>query len=625
VNRLVLAGALVVAGVAGAEAQISPGPLSRFHQSLEGARNCSSCHGPKGVTRELCLTCHTALARRIDARRGLHAREEYRVGCERCHVEHQGRGFELVFWGKAGRAGFDHAHTGFPLQGRHAALGCESCHGPRRIRDRSGLANGGVNLARTFLGLVAACSSCHADPHKDQFAPRGCTDCHEQDRWKPPARFDHGQTAFPLTGAHEHAACASCHKPRAEGAARFKGTPHQSCASCHRDPHAGRMGPTCATCHSTAAWSRIDAGRFDHGKTRFPLTGRHEKVACADCHTRGPGGMKFQGTSFASCASCHEDPHAGRLGANCAGCHTTADFDRIQPGQFDHSRTGYPLEGKHADAECDSCHRPGRPGPLRHARCTDCHEDRHMGQLAGRADGGRCESCHDVGGFQPPRFSVEDHARTRMPLAGAHLAVACDACHREVPLERLQAIGVRPPAASPPRTEQLRFASTACSECHADPHRGRTGRYGRCESCHLPEAWAAVRFDHARAGFPLAGRHAQVPCRSCHPGEGGALAFTARAKVCDGCHRDPHEGQFARRFGKDGRTDCAACHDPASWQTMRFDHDRETSFPLEGAHRAVPCVQCHLREIDGRRIMKFTGLGRACSACHAADVGKPSR
>lgn len=620
-----LAGALVLGCAAAAQAQISPGPLSRFHEKLEGARNCRSCHGARGVTRELCLNCHTALARRTEAGKGLHAREEYRVGCERCHVEHQGRGFELVFWGKDGRESFDHAQTGFPLQGRHASVGCESCHTARRIRDRAGLAKGGVNLARTFMGLSPTCASCHTDPHAGQFAPRQCTDCHEMTGWKPPARFDHDETAFPLSGAHEKLACSGCHRPGPRGVVRFKGTPHQTCASCHRDPHAGRMGTACASCHSTAGWHRIDPGRFDHDKTRFPLTGRHEKVACAGCHARGGGPMKFQGTPFATCASCHRDPHGGRLGNACATCHITAGFERIQAGQFDHDRTGFPLRGEHAEVQCDACHRPGRPRPLQHARCTDCHQDRHAGQLASRPDGGRCESCHDVTGFKPPRFSPDDHARTRMPLTGAHLAVACDACHREVPVERLRAVGVRPPPGSPPRTEQMRFASTACSECHEDPHRGRTARFGTCDTCHATVAWAAVRFDHARTRFPLVGAHGQVPCRSCHAGEGGTLAFSGRPILCDACHKDPHGGQFARRFGRDGRTDCAVCHQPTAWASLRFDHDRHTTFPLTGAHRSVPCAQCHRQVAGGRTIMRYSGLGRTCSACHGADGAVPSR
>ncbi len=606
-TRALLALLLALLPAAAARAQISPGPLSRFHESLEGARNCRSCHATEGVTRELCLTCHTALGQRIAAAEGLHAKSAYRVGCERCHVEHQGRAFELVFWGQDGRAAFDHAQTGFALEGRHAALGCESCHQASHVRDRAGLAKGGVNLKRTFLGLSPRCDSCHADPHQKQFAPRGCTDCHDPRQWKP-AKLDHDRTAFPLTGAHQAVACASCHRPAAKGAVRFKGTPHQTCASCHADPHAGRMGARCDTCHTTAGWTRIEPGRFDHSRTRFPLTGRHEKVSCDSCHRR-EGRTRFAGTPFQTCASCHTDPHAGRLGAACATCHGTAGWQRVQAGAFDHGRTRFPLRGRHAGVACESCHRPGRPRAMAHAACTDCHADRHAGQLADRPDRGRCESCHDVSGWKPARFSVEDHAKTRQPLTGAHLAVPCDACHREVATASLP--GVRPPPGSPARTERFDFGSTACTECHADPHRGRTATLGTCDGCHATSAWSAVTFDHAHTAFPLAGAHQATPCRACHPGPAGGLAFQGRPRACEGCHKDAHEGRLG--------PDCARCHAPTSWKQARFDHDTETSFPLLGAHRSVPCAGCHLKVTDGRPGLRYSGIGKACSDCHGAD------
>jgi hypothetical protein len=573
------------------------------------------------VTPQLCLTCHTALGQRIAAGAGLHAGAGYRA-CERCHVEHQGRGFELVFWGKEGRAAFDHAQTGFRLQGRHARLACDSCHNARRIRDPAAVARGGANLGRTFLGLASACASCHTDPHRGQFAPRGCTDCHGQDQWKPPARFDHAHTDFPLTGRHEAVACARCHPSAPGGGQKFHAVAHETCATCHRDPHGGRLGPQCASCHTTEGWSRIEQGRFDHGRTRFPLTGRHQRVACARCHAaQAGGGLRFQGTPFQTCTACHKDPHAGRLGAQCATCHSPEGWERVEKGRFDHDRTGYPLRGRHASVACSSCHSPGRPRAMPHARCTDCHADRHAGQLARRPDGGRCESCHDVDGFEPARFTIDDHGRTSYPLTGAHLAVACDACHQQVPLERLRALGFGRGEGPPQRTEQFRFASTRCSECHQDPHRGATTRLGTCDTCHRTEAWAAVAFDHARTRFPLEEGHARVACRSCHPGTGGALAFAGRGAACAGCHKDPHAGQFARN----GRTDCARCHTAAGWARFRFDHDRETSFPLVGAHRNVTCAGCHLRHTPAGRVMRYSGLGKACADCHGAPEAPPRR
>jgi hypothetical protein len=541
---LVLAAALAPAAAA---AQVSPGELSRFHQALEGIRNCQACHEPaRGVTAARCLTCHTALALRIDAGQGLHARPDHR-SCERCHVEHQGRGFELVFWGRGGRPAFDHALTGFVLRGAHGALRCEACHQPGRITDPGALSRGGANLARTFLGLRASCGSCHADPHRGQFGERTCTSCHGEAAWTPPSGFDHAHTGFPLAGGHARLACARCHTRRADGVVAFAGI-SPSCSSCHRDPHEGRFGGTCADCHGLQDWRQVRRGRIDHERTRFPLTGRHRSVACAGCHaTRAAGAMRFRGTPFATCADCHRDPHAGRLGARCEDCHDTGGWGRAASRGFDHDLTRFPLRGGHAALGCASCHRGGRLTPA-HERCTDCHADRHAGQLARREDGGRCEACHDVAGWEAVHFSVDDHARTSYPLAGAHRAVPCDACHREVPIETIRALGFAKGAA-PPRTEQLRFASTACAECH----------------------------------------------------------------------RDPHAGQFARG----GRTDCARCHRTTAWTDVAFDHDRETRFPLVGAHRAVPCAGCHRRHTGAGAVVRYSGLGTACTDCHGAPVAKP--
>jgi hypothetical protein len=217
-----------------------------------------------------------------------------------------------------------------------------------------------------------------------------------------------------------------------------------------------------------------------------------------------------------------------------------------------------------------------------------------------------------VHGFEPARFTVEDHARTRAPLTGAHLAVPCDACHREVDARTLRALGF--PGARED-TEQLRFPSLHCGACHADPHRGSAERWASCDGCHRTAAWAEVAFDHGRAGFPLEGAHARTPCRACHPAAGGTLALSARPTSCAGCHADPHAGQFARA----GVTDCARCHRPDSWRQLRFDHDRDTSFPLQGAHRTVACAGCHRRQTGRGPEMRYSGIGKSCSDCHGAQ------
>src|SRR3984957_10582244 len=68
----VLVGLLL--GASGTRAQISPGPLSKAHQSLEGSTQCNTCHqfGTSSPTFK-CLECHKEIADRLTAKKGYHA------------------------------------------------------------------------------------------------------------------------------------------------------------------------------------------------------------------------------------------------------------------------------------------------------------------------------------------------------------------------------------------------------------------------------------------------------------------------------------------------------------------------------------------------------------------------
>jgi hypothetical protein len=558
-----------------AEAQISPGRLARGHAPLEGSGRCFDCHvRGEGPSPEKCLACHTLLRERVEAKRGLHARPEY-ADCKTCHIDHQGADFDLVYWGKEGRATFDHALTGHPLEGRHRALACESCHTARFNRHRDRLAAGKAS-ERTFLGLDTACASCHEDAHRGtRFASRECTSCHTPERWKPVARFDHAVTGFPLSGRHASAACEKCHRgeapplpvPTSTGVRRvLRATPGRDCANCHDDVHAGKLGANCASCHGTASW-------------------------------RGEGGRR-------------------------AG------------GAFDHDRTGYRLEGRHQSVACARCHPSGRSLRVRHERCTDCHADHHLGQFARRADQGRCESCHDLRGFAPARFTLEDHLKSGYPLEGAHRAVPCDACHRRLSAPSLPAggvrlVGTRGSAPSPDGRAPtvFRFAGTRCADCHADPHRGEVDRRlpkGGCEQCHGVEAWSALTFDHARTRFPLTGGHDRRACGECHPRvDKGTprerVRLTGLSLECASCHRDPHAGQFATASGP---VACDRCHTTTDVRASRFDHNRDSAYPLDGAHAKVRCGACHPTEARaGARVVRYKPLGRACKDCHLSEKG----
>ena len=57
-------------------------------------------------------------------------------------------------------------------------------------------------------------------------------------------------------------------------------------------------------------------------------------------------------------------------------------------------------------------------------------------------------------------------------------------------------------------------------------------------------------------------------------------------------------------------TQCAACHSPAGWQRVTFDHLARSGFALEGRHQALRCSGCHASQ-------DFSApLPRACTGCH---------
>jgi len=529
---------LLLAGAAGpAWAQISPGPLARPHERLEGSANCLKCHDRQGVAPEKCLACHTLLADRIASGQGLHARSDYR-DCKRCHVDHQGREFELVFWGDRGRDRFDHGLAGWPLEGKHGRVACDDCHRKHARRTAAQLAAGGA-APDTLLGLETACKACHEDEHRGQFGKRDCAACHTAKAWKPATGFDHGRAAFPLEGRHADVRCDACHtrEPGEHGTRRYVGIAFGDCSSCHKDPHRGRFGPTCASCHAGGTWvPRLRAG-FDHDRTRYPLRGRHRAVACEGCHRAGRSYRLPHG----SCTDCHADAHQGQLAARadhgrCESCHDVNGFVPARFGPEEHAQTAYPLIGAHLAVPCDACHtrRTHRGSKsmrfrLPSTRCADCHDDRHRGELDRYAKVEGCEGCHVVASWRQTRF---DHSRARFALDGAHARVACARCHPTVD------------EGTPRERPRLSGVPSACQGCHRDPHAGQLTRAGLrspCERCHTASDWKATRFDHSRdSAYALDGAHRRVPCAGCHKTEIRASAVVVRYRPlgtrCKDCH-----------------------------------------------------------------------------------------
>ncbi len=371
---------------------------------------------------------------------------------------------------------------------------------------------------------VATCQDCHRQmdaaymtAHVADFG-EACLGCHDGvDRYSR-KRFDHNALSFALDGEHTDLACSKCHAGAASPG-DLQAT-KSGCVDCHRadDAHKGQFGTDCAGCHNTAAWP--DA-TFDHAKTAFPLTGKHEGVKCQDCHRDG----RFKGTS-AQCVDCHraDDAHKGQFGTDCAGCHNTSAWP---DATFDHAKTAFPLTGKHQGVKCQDCHRDGQFKGTS-SQCVDCHraDDAHKGQF-----GTDCAGCHNTAAWPDATF---DHAKTAFPLTGKHQGVKCQDCHRD---------------------GQFKGTPQQCAACHEDPvfHRGAFGT--QCQDCHTTARWQPATFNQ-RHTFPIDhGEGGASSCRTCHPD-------AVKAYTCYGCHEHTPAETIARHAEEvqGDITDCVRCH-----------------------------------------------------------------
>ena len=535
---LVVGSLMAVAAISGAlmprptGAQfLSPGKLASGHSEIDGDANCSECHSTgKRIDTNACLGCHDDLGSQIRKQAGLHGREYRGEDCGGCHVEHLGRNARLVRWPGGARERFDHRQSGWPLKGAHSSPRCEDCHD---VRNRRGNA--------TFLGLKTDCVSCHEDPHQGTFGGEECTSCHNETDWSQVDNVRKNHPGLSLAAGHAKTKCEACHD---EGnvAAPSVGS---ECVACHAQVHQAKFGDRCENCHASIRWTGLPKkiGLRAHPKTAFPLVGSHQSVACQRCHSpKLPLQRRYRSLKFQDCADCHRDVHRGSLGtADCATCHDEHGFWPTLFTVDQHSRTEFPLRGKHQSVRCTGCHQGKRPRhklELRAQRCIDCHDNPHGDQFAVEMRDGGCTHCHSEQGWESPRI---DHSV--WPLTGAHTETACDSCHTPSKQDRMRGKGAT-----------YSGAPRECGGCHRDVHAGQfrlTSPERVCEACHVTDSFKIDAFKHEElAGYPLEGVHAEVECAACHRKarlRSGARAVSYRLgyRECSDCHANPH----ARRKG----------------------------------------------------------------------------
>jgi hypothetical protein len=389
---------------------------------------------------------------------------------------------------------FEHAKTAFALSEAHRTVACTKCH---------------VN--KVYKGLkFAACTDCHTDPHRQQFAS-ACVTCHAGPTWK--TERSARQDRFPLVGKHAGAQCASCHKqPPMRAKLELPSAP---AATLTRNGEFHRLRGLSR--RPSAAASTTWQGR----SSRSPTARRGPCLLPQGASTGGPRRnrtVSFRGLT----AACASTTDVAGSSARLLGCHGTQDF-----------RVAFR-------------HRAGRSAPASTATSrAKCHgsevsqdrASRSRGEPTYRGLGTACATCL-------PRRHLGSSAQA--PVATASGAkFAASASPREPGSRRWKAIAWSAPTtrASPARFSGNRHRSAVqgrLAECRAclGCALGQLGP--RCETCHTPTAFKLASYTHQGDPEFHTAKHAALQCQSCHKpeegvypgGSGVAVRFAGMTSAC---------------------------------------------------------------------------------------------
>jgi hypothetical protein len=265
---------------------------------------------------------------------------------------------------------------------------------------------------------------------------------------------------------------------------------------------------------------------------------------------------------------------------------------------FNHTQTGFPLTGAHAQADCQTCHLQGMfKGTPR-----------------------QCEVCHTQGSRTASTFKPNNHPQTAMPCnqchvsqiswSGArfdHLGIApgsCAGCHNGVTATGKPSRHIfttsscdtchRTTAWVPAGYNHAGVAPGTCTTCHGVTATGKPGGHVattlECDQCHSTRAWQPAGYNHTSA----------VPgqCTTCHGvtatgKHAGHIPTNPDSLSCDACHRTDQpfsSSTFRHRADQGvGPTGCFTCHNG------NYRSEGARGRPNNGEHpNNDTCEQCHV-------------------------------
>jgi len=417
-----------------------------------------------------------------------------------------------------------------------------------------------------------------------------CAKCHTSESWNvdyKTIKFDHSITDFALEGTHLQTNCTECHTSLVFDDAQT------DCISCHTDMHSSTVGNDCARCHTPESWIVNNIPEL-HEQNGFPLTGSHNSLACAECHTSETN-LRFDRVGN-DCISCHNDDFnntkdpdhiAGNFSKDCSLCHSSFQSEWT-PSTFEHGF--FPLTDGHDIKDCTQCHTNNNFDDTS-SDCVSCHQTDFDNSINPNHTAAGfdtdCKQCHTPSPDWVPVTWDHDF----FPLTLGHDVQDCNACHTTANY-----------------TDQI----ADCVSCHqtdfnntTDPNHVDAGFPTDCITCHTTNPnWTPATFDHNF--FPLTDGHDLPDCKQCH----NTANFSDQIADCVSCHQTNYDNTTSpNHTGAGFDTDCVQCHTPSGWTPSTFDH---SFFPLTLGHDVQDCATCHTTTV-------YADQSADCVSCHQTD------
>ena len=526
---------------------------------------------------------------------------------------------------------FNHMTTGFPLDGRHLNVPCETCH-----------------MNGVFEGTPRKCELCHiqGNPRSAVYMPDTHVPINKPILTPLTSVSPAGASGSVIIHADD---CNHCHttngfdKTTPFPHAEVQPTPSNNCATCHTGIYAIGKTPnhivtmaSCDACHSTLS--------FGGAYATYPLGHIPSAQACSLCHSAG---FSMELTRMV---------HAG-ISGGCIQCHAadaTATAPLVFTMTFGTSNkqpvtltptsqnfhpptssmpTHFPIK-----ESCNACHTtPTAPmlptaaaggfagGVMSHvgitSGCANCHQDgsgpfigvttlvtmsskgAHIPIPAGSA----CEKCHDPKSTSPGGFKITS---TPQLSAAGHAVVsgeACSTCHGAgvsfgtVP--NLVTQGTSPAHIPIP-------AGTACSACHA-------------------QNFVSGGFKITTSPVLSAANHTLVSstCDTCHENNAADLAFQGlgtniylRPAAAANAGLSKPDALHATAGALSNTGDCGGCHNttpPFQAKSLATAH-----IPLPNG-QSTNCNTCHSAGYGPTltKMMHSVVTSESCAACHGYGTG----